>query len=265
MPIIQTNSGYGYVYKSNVKPKKSIPPFFKFIGFAVIVFGVVIGALWLSKMIPSFVGIDNNLLVNDRQVYCVSAGVFEDYSTAFAFSETIKKQGGAGYVLKRDNSYHVLLSAYPKKDSALKVIENLSYENIEAELCVISLEKISMKISDENNDKMKVKSALNVFYNSFDALYSISIDYDQNALSKSEALNQIEVIQENVSKSKNGISTKNNEISDAVLVYLKLYMDDLSQALSQLETCKDNFKAEIKATYFKCIELYSSFRQEIGK
>lgn len=265
MPIIQTNSGYGYVYKSNTKQKKRIPPFFKFIGFLILISGAILGALWLSKIVPTFVGIDNNLLAVEKQVYCVSAGTFEDYSTAFTFSETIKKQGGAGYILKQNNLYYVLLSGYPKKDSALKVIENLSYENIDSQLYVISLEKISMKISDESNDKLFVKDALNIFYNTYEKLYNLSVDYDQNNLSKSEVLNQIELLNENIEKCKNNLSTKNNSVSDATLVYLKLYLDDLSQSLNELQACKENFKGEIKATYFKCLELYSSFRQEIRK
>lgn len=259
VPIIQTNSGYGYVYKSETKRKKSFPPFFKFLLWTSIIIGTIIIGVWLSSKISNLVGINNNLLVKTRQFYCVDAGIFDDYSTALALSETIKKQGGAGYIYQQ-NGYHVMLSAYPEKSSATKVIENLSQESVNANLCIITLDGVSIK-TDENNTK-DISNALNMFYNCFDRLYNLSLDYDSNTVSKSECINTIEQLKQEVEQSQKNLSTNDGQ---AMLVYLKLFLGDLADELINLQNCTDNFKGQIKATYFKSIELYASFRQEIGK
>lgn len=259
MPIIQTNSGYGYVYKSETKRKKTLPPFFKFLLWTSIIIGVVIGGVFFSSKISNLVGINNNLLVQKRRFYCVDAGIFDDYNTALVFSQTLKKQGGAGYIYQQ-NGYHVMLSAYPEKSNATKVIENLSQEGVDANLCIITLDGVSLK-TDENTTK-NISSALNMFYNCYDRLYDLSIDYDSNIISKSECVNTIEQLKQEVEKSQKNLSTNDGE---AVLVYLKLFLQDLADELTNLQNCTDNFKGQIKATYFKSIELYASFRQEIGK
>lgn len=261
MPIIQTSSGYGYVYKSETKRKKTLPPFFKFVLWTSILVGVILGGLKLSESFSDMVGINNNLLVKQRQIYCVDAGVFDDYNTALVLGETIKKQGGAGYLYRQDKNYHVMLSAYPDKQSALRVIDNLCQEGVDANLCVITLEGVSLKTETDSLTK-SVATALNLFYDCFDALYDLSIDYDTNVVSKSECINKIEQLKTNVEQSQKNLNTND---SNAILVYLKLFLDDLLDELTNLQNCKDNFKAQIKATYFKSVELYSSFRQEIGK
>lgn len=265
MPIIQTNSGYGYVYKTSVKRKKKMPKFFKFILWTSVIFIMCVCGLYISRLIPNIAGINTNLLVASKQVYAVSGGQFEDYNTAFVFSETIKKQGAAGYVYKQEKVYYVLLGGYPKKEQALKVIENLSYDGIDTNLVTLSFFGLSINLSVDKAEKATIKTATNMFYTCYEKLYEYSLDYDKNLLSKGEVLNSIDQLKSQVNEAKRSLKTSSDNISQAGLVYLKLYLGDLQQCLDDLSNCKENFNAEIKNSYFKSLELYASLRQEIGK
>lgn len=265
MPIIQTNSGYGYIYKTNVKPKKSLPKVFKILLFLCLIFATICAGVFLSGLIPNIAGINTNLIVKNRQIYAVSGGEFEDYNTAIVFSETLKKQGGAGYVFKTENAYNVLLSAYPKKEDALTVIENLSQEGVDTFLVTLNYQSLSMSLECENDEKKIIKNACNSFFDCYDSLYTLSLDYDRNSYSKGEILNQIEDLKTDIEKNKKLLKTSNQNISQASLVYLKLYLDEMVEVVDNLLNCKENFSAEIKYSYFKCLQIYSTFCQEIGK
>lgn len=265
MPIIQTNSGYGYVYKTNTKPKKSLPKFFKILLFLCLVSFTIFAGFFLSRLIPNIAGINTNLIVTNRQVYAISGGEFEDYNTALVFSETIKKQGGAGFVFKTNDMFNVLLSAYPKKQDALTVIENLSQEGVDTFLLTLNYQSLSMNLECDSSEKKIIKNACNSFFDCYDGLYSLSLDYDKNSYSKGEILNQIEQLKASVEKNKQLLKTSNQNVSQASLVYLKLYLDEMVGTLENLLDCKENFNAQIKYSYFKCLQIYSDFCQEIGK
>lgn len=264
MPIIQTNTGYGYVYRKGDKKQKKLSPFLKFIFTIFIIAVLLVGGIYLARIIPNYIGIKTNYYFNKTNIYTINCGSFDDYETALILAETVKKQGGAGYVFFNNKKYNVLLSGYAKKDECLSVIDNLSQNGVEATMLCIELKEMSANFSATSDEKVKIKNAINTFFDCYQSLYSLSIEFDKDVLTKSEVLDEINKLSNKVTIQKNAFTTKTDTNTNASLVYLKIYLDKLSDYLKTLSSCKENFSAEIKNTYFQSLMCYYDFRQEIS-
>lgn len=264
MPIIQTNSGYGYVYRKGDKKQKKLSPFLKFIFTAFVITFLLIGGIYLARIIPNYFGINTNYYFNKTNIYSISCGSFDDYKTAQILAETVKKQGGAGYILFSNKKYNVLLSGYAKKDECLNVIDNLSQNGVDATMLVLELKEMSTNFSATNQEKVQIKNTVNLFFECYQSLYLLSIEFDKDVLAKSEVLNEINKLSNKVDAHKNAFTTKTDANTNASLVYLKIYIDKLGGYLQTLSSCKENFSAELKHTYFQSLMCYCDFRQEIS-
>lgn len=264
MPIIQTNSGYGYVYRKSGKQKRKVPPFFKMIlilSFIALCVGL---SLFASTKIPSLVGINTANMFNTKKLYAISVGSFNDYSSASILSETILKQGGAGKVIKNGNEYIVLLSCYETEKDANNVIINLSDSGVEASIFELTLNGLNLKVDIDYDKKVILKNSINLFYDSYKDLYELSINYDNKTLTKVEALEEINRLIDKVNKVYTQFNASVRSAINATGVYLQIFISELIDSLTNLSNCQENFSGQIKSTYFEALNLYINFRQEIG-
>ncbi|MBQ0017534.1 MAG: hypothetical protein KBT30_02760 [Clostridiales bacterium] len=263
MPIIETKSGYGYIYRKSEKKEFRLPVIFKILFWLVLIFAIVIGAIFVSGKIKSFVGINDKVIFENKEIYLISVGEFQDYNTAYILSENIKKQGGAGYIYKNNNIFNVLTSAYENKNDALSVIENLSNENIDAEIIALKLQAINSSDEIKKDELVCFKNSVNAFYETYLKLYELSVGYDQKALTKLSSFDEIDRIKGSLQSTLSEFSENYVNSGNAVYVYLKVYLSNLIENLEDLKTKESNFGGEIKNCYIECLMTYKEFRQEI--
>lgn len=261
MPVFSTNSGYGYVYRRNIK-KRRFPPIFTFLAFVIIFCGVVGGAFYLAINVQTILGLNNNVFFKHTNIYAIEVASCADYATANVLSETLKKQGGAGYILSKDNQHHVLISAYSSRTDALKVVENLEESGVEASVYQLQLPELIINMSLTGDEQKIIKDAVNAFYNSYEKLYQLSVSLDSKSLSKAEILEQLSEHKQSVQVCMDEFSRNFVMSSNVEFVYLKIYLTNLITNLTELGNKQENFSGEIKHTYFKCLGLYINFWQE---
>lgn len=264
MPIIETKSGYGYVYRKGDKRQKRLSPFLKFIFTLLVISIVTFGGIYIARIIPNYFGIKTNYYFNKTNIYATCCGSFDDYETAYVLAQTVKKQGGAGYIVFMNKKYNVLLSGYEKKQDCLKVIDNLSQNGVDSNMLCLELKEMSANFLASNQEKVKIKNAIHLFFDCYKSLYSLSVEYDSDVLSKSEVLSKVDKLTKEVNLQKNSFTTNTDAHTNASLVYLKLYLEKLNDSLLSLALCKENFGAEIKNVYFQSLMCYCDFRQEIS-
>lgn len=263
MPIIESKSGYQYAYRLPTKSHKRMPLFVKFL--LVILCLAVIGfcGYFVALKLPKYLGINSSVLTKKQSVYYLYCGEFESLDQANVFSGQIKNQGGAGFIKKNNGIYLVCLGAYKNLEDAQKVAENLIDNNVETQILAVELKAISMNKSFDKQNKELLKNALNSFYNSYECLYNLSINYDNKTFSKIEVLDELERWLEKIKLIEKDFASNLLDSNNASLVYIKIFISQLIDNLQDLVSKEANFSAEIKYSYINCIELFLSLRQEI--
>ncbi len=263
VPIIQTNSGYGYVYRSSSKKSKSLPPFFRLLVIFLAVIVVTTAGIFLSSKISKFFGVNDSFLINDKTFFAVSGGECEDYSSASLLSQTILKQGGAGYIYKTGNKYCVLLSCYQSSSDAQNVLQNLEQNNISASVVEIKIPKIKVTSELSSTNLKTLKNAVNMFCDTYQKLYDLSVNYDSKVLSRVESNEELDRIIALGTSVYEKFCSEVCDSTNALSVYLKVFLSDMLEQLGALKLVQENFSGQIKKTYFSVLNLYANFRQEI--
>lgn len=261
MPIIVSNSGYGYSYKSNLGKRR--PKILKLLGAVFLVSFVVFFALVLSSKLPKLIGISSANVFNKTTLYALSCGEFDSNLDASLLSKTVQKQGGAGYVLLKNGKYHVLLACYQNNMDAIKVLNNLIDSSISATILELNLESLNINTKVFGDNFLQVKKCINLFFDCYKFLYNLGSEYDTQNISKTQATGSLTEQIDNVKKSIDEFAstTKGNE--NSLTIYLKIFLDDLVNALNDLCGQTENFSGHIKQTYFEVLNLYITFRQEV--
>lgn len=252
MPIYLSKTGYGYTYKKEKQHKKSnnkkVSANFFIVVFVVslVLVSIFVGTKLFSKKTTN----------NERYLYALNILTTNNFDEANLTSEFVKNQGAGGYVFQCDNEYRVLLSCYSHEDDANKVMSSLNENGYK-----VSLYKIEFpyfKLNENNFDK-----AINVFYDTYNDLYNLSIKYDKNELGSEELKNNLKML---ISKNEQ-IFNEFNEYykgsSANKIIYTKIYLQFLNDNLNELYNKSNNLSAEIKSHYFYVIFLYKQLLQNI--
>lgn len=264
MPIIQTNSGYGYIYRSSETKIKKIPTCFKFLFTIFLVVMVGLLATICTSNITNFFGINSSNVFSKKSLYALSVGEFDDYSSASLLSQTILKQGGAGFIEQNNGKYYVLLSCYEQQTDAENVILNLSNSGIDATMYVITLKGMSLNWQLNTSQFVVLKKSINLFYDCYKFLYDLSLQFDNQSLTKSNALECLDEQMEHINTQCASFDDLVCDSQNASTVYMKIFLNDLLECFMELSTKSNNFSGEIKNTYFKVLKLYVNLHNEIG-
>ena len=261
MPILLTSSGYGYSYKQS-KVKKSFPKFIEL--FVVITMLIVITffALSISNVLTNILNLDISHLFNEKILYAIKVGSYNDYQTSNVFALSLKKQGGAGFVISDNTHYVVLLSCYETKSDAIRVCENLQNNGIEADIFEMKLKSFDFSVKLTDNQKSYASQALNSFFTSYQDLYKLSIGFDSQKISKLDVIESIDLMLEKLNKTYFLFNQTCVTSENSSFVYLKVYFSQLIENIENLKTISENFSAEIKNCYIKSLDLYIRFRNE---
>lgn len=185
-----TNFFYYDDVKMVKKPfKKRLKGFLKFFIFCVIVVGIVLSSLFLSKSLA--VGNISNVLVyggtdikiDKRDMFAISMGKYNNRSEAEGVALGLAIQGGGGYIWENDGEYLVLGSVYSSSDLANSVLTNLSSSKYSISIFKITMPKVSLSFENKENKSVgTIKDAIEHFENVYSKIYDYSIMFDKSEI-----------------------------------------------------------------------------------
>ncbi len=262
MPILKTNLGYSYKFNKKIKSKSKI---LKIISFVLIVSVVCVGAYYFVFYIPlaNIFNLNRNMIFNNKKFYCIVMSSLQNYSEAVVLSEQIKNQGGAGYILNKDNSYMVLASAYELQEDALKVKNNLSSSQINVEILELNFKPLTIKINLNTNQITELKKSINLFVNQYKNLYDLSINYDSAKITTQELFTNINNNIETCQNNKESFNLAFKTVDDYSIVYVKIYLNNIISVLKSIQNT-EKLSSELKYAYFQILNTYLELIGEIS-
>lgn len=130
--------------------------------------------------------------------YAIQVGVFEKEETAKQSSAAFQKRGAAGYLWK-DGRYRVLASAYPEKEDAQLVRQQLQDQHgIDSYLHQISFPALKLRMRGMQGQLDIVQAALTHLHDLVSQVQSLSVRMDRQELSAIEAMDTLNVLKEQI-------------------------------------------------------------------
>lgn len=131
--------------------------------------------------------------------YALQLGAFENEEAARALADQYVSRGAAGYVW-HDGRYRVLAAAYPAKDDAQLVREQLQLvHGIESYLHQVRLPEISLRISGMQGQLDILQAALIHANDLVCELQRMSVAMDRQEMNAQEAIDALQSLNEQVS------------------------------------------------------------------
>ena len=203
---------------------------------------------------------NNSTKENNSYLYALKLKAIESYELTNQTSLVIKNNGGAGNIKAVEGKYFVYLSCYKTKEDAEKVMQNLNESGYQLELEIIDIKCKNIDFKDKNKNNC-YKNARNLFKNTYSSLYDISILVDTNALNMSQYKTKLNEIIESNNQIINEFNTALNGESTATVIYLKLYLSNLQDYLTDLKNVDNNISSAVKETYMNVIFLEKQMQQ----
>ena len=123
--------------------------------------------------------------------YALQTGVFEDEASARQSSLAFQKRGAAGY-LWHDGRYRVLASAYPQREDAQLVREQLREQhNIDSYLYAIEFPAVSLRLSGMQGQIDILQAAFGHAADLAEQIQKISVELDRQEISADDAAKRI--------------------------------------------------------------------------
>ena len=157
---------------------------------------------------------------------------------------------------------HPCLPQKPRQTKAQKQVQqNLKKSGLEPEIVEILLPPINLKLNLSSNLLNLFTKAVNLFYENYTNLYSISTEFDKQTLDNTGAKMQIKQILDNNKTIYNDFSKQFSKSSNSSIIYTKIYLAKSNALLEDLLSLTDekNMSSEIKQTYTKIIDNYLDF------
>lgn len=263
MPILQNS--LGYTYKSSTKIKR-VPKFFKILAFILFFCLIFSGAYYFVFYLPvaNIFNLNRNLIFKQTSVYALTMSSFTDYETAQVLAQEIKSQGGAGYILKQDQQFLVLASAYELEDDALSVKTRLKQNSqIETQITPICFNSFVIKLDLNQEQLLNLKTAVNLFFEEFKFLYNLSVQFDSAQITAQETFTSLNNSIENCQTIKNNYNIAFKTIDDYSIVYVKIYLNEIISILKSINSA-ENLSSQIKYAYFQTLFSYTELINNVG-
>lgn len=218
-----------------ISKKRTVRRFYpgRIIAFTLVISLITIGAVvWFART-------DGKLTVNERNYGFISMGKYDNLSEASARADSVRNNGGAGY-LYGEGKYEVVAACYPNKTSAAEVCERLVGAGETASVFSLSRPKISIEKPNKNADVLSVMLAKPDKI--FDELYEISVKTDTKEISEAAALYAVVKLNVSVDEYAQKCSGMETEAGK----YLNKLFLSLAASLSGLANVKENVAQSVK-------------------
>lgn len=197
--------------------------------------------------------------VNAYNIYAISLQKCATKTTALEAASNMQKQGGAGYIINKDNSFFVIASAYCEINDANLVKTNLESSNYKPEIITLKIDPISFSSNYSTTETNALSSALKIYKTTFDNLYDISVALDTNVSGEVESKLFVADIANLASKTKLNFEATFPSLENSSLLYLKLSLTELCQKLEELKNgtgdANQTYSSKIKYKYMEIIDL----------
>ena len=232
--------------------------------FVLVTFLLIVA---LSFLFSSFIKVGSNLplsffslTLKEKDYYAISSEEFISEAEAGAHARTIKQRGGAGFLMKRDTNFTVIVAVYNNMDDCILVKENLLTQGLRAEIFTITMPKKS--ISGLNNtDRTNIKAVYEYFFSLYKTLYNISAELDKGSKKHNEAALDFAALKLETIKFNLEIRTSANKYVTLIKKQLNSVIDIFEYLTNPIVTEGRNmpYTSEIKYAYtqilFYCAEI----------
>lgn len=249
--------------KKNVKTK-ILAIIFCLFSLGVVVFFSIGFSNFLT--ISKIVNINTNYINSDINLYAISLFSSNNYNESSEYSESVKKQGGAGYLYNSDGKYYVLASVYKSQNEAKSVSANLTNNNIENTILLFKMPALNLKVNLTSKSADVLNEAVSLFYNNYLSIYNYSIDFDKQNIDEIKVKSNIFALLENNTKVIENFNTHFSQTTNVYLVYIKIYLTKLNGLLKNVESVDEsiNLSSYLKELYCKVISLYQNLYSEVS-
>lgn len=168
----------------------------------------------------------------DKTVFAVCTGGYEDMTLARTTADLIKGRGGAGYIFSGD-SIEIIYAVYPDEDSAKKVLAGLGENG--AYIKEISIKAVSLKWA-KGEVKDAVQAALGYYELAFASLYKTANSLADGTMSAEDAKTQIRVLYAQIEDLKSDLYQKTVDEDGEELTNIKLALITALALLDNIKT-----------------------------
>lgn len=172
------------------KPLKvRIKSFFIIILFFLIFGGIFVsaralsGVLTVSQVGNTIVYGDGVLKIDERKLYAVTMGEYDDENNAEKVALGANIQGAGGYIWLEKGRYYVFGSVYKTMEEAESVQTNLKSSSYKVSIREITLNKAKVSFANvEKKDIAKIKKAVDFLTRCYEKIYDYSVKFDKKKL-----------------------------------------------------------------------------------
>ena len=207
----------------------------------------------------------NGIKISSFDIYAISLSASASKVQAEESATTFKAQGSAGYVWNIDNTFNVLASAYLNESDAKKVSEKLTANNVNNTVIKISFDEIAISGEFSSQERNILISSLNSFKTTYEKLYDASVSLDTQISNDIQTKIAIGNIKSEIVKIKSDFDSVFTAKITNALLQLKLKLGEIINILDKLSEKQNSLSAEIKYSYFDCLNLYTKLYDEINK
>ena len=134
-----------------------------------------------------------NICFEARRFFIVYAEKSRDKNSLINVQEQIKKQGGAGVFLEKNNEYYVAVAGYNNKDSANEVLKNISNKFVGGGVLELSCKSASLENKNLMHKNREWFELVNVLYKFLFDYESWCFDYVSGIIGEGEFMSRMVV------------------------------------------------------------------------
>lgn len=173
------------------------------------------------------------IVVKGFNIYAVTIGAYEDEKSATMQAEEVQLSGAGGYVMY-DLNYCVVLNAYLSSSDAQNVLEKVIKTKADAELKVIEINRCQLQGVSDKEEREEVENALNIFKDTYQNLYDISINLDLSKITTAEAKVKLAELLNEVSNKASSFRDVAKKMTDAKFSLTQAKIDQVVNLLNTL-------------------------------
>lgn len=250
---------------SNIKKNNKFGHLFSVI-FCLVSFALIVTMADIFSSLITVGGFSfstDNINLSEYKVYAVCTSYHQEKVMAQESCESIKKQGGAGFIYMNKSSYNVIAGIYETEADAKKVLSNIIEKKPDSIIVTITIPSIIISNNLSSQEKTTVNECLVIFKNVYKKLYDISVSLDTAVLNEVNARLDVNAISSSVQNTLNNFNTIFNDNTSASLINLKLALQNTQQYLNDLVEISSSlpYTSLVKETYCKVIMAYKNMAE----
>jgi|GEM_PF-5292607 hypothetical protein len=264
-----------YTYKPSKTRKKALKKvtphkfFTSFLVLACFITIVFFANIFSSYITPGAVNVERGeKLFSSKHIYAVELASFDNMVEASEASDIFKQQLAAGYIINDSGTYRVVASAYKTRANAESVLHNLLESEINAKVLVITMPSLYLDLDLTDEQVSALKSAFEMFYNTYSSLYNLSIQLDKGEITLENCNLEVLQLKADCQATINNFNAQVTVPKYSEIIYTKIYLNTFIDNLTELintSQASSEYSSKLKETYFKIIYGYINLKTELAK